>query len=181
KERVDRIRAAIRPADRGKVLSKYQMSLSMQGDVKRGQGIFLKNCASCHQVGEHGVNVGPDISDSRTQKPAQYLVHILDPNRTIDANYFAYTLVRSDGRILTGLITSEAGQSVTLRQQDGKDTTLVRDEIASVSTAGVSLMPVGFERTITPQQMADLITFLKEWRYVGSSLIPSTSTTKVQP
>ena len=180
-EQVQRIRASIRPADRAKVLSEYQVSLSLQGDRERGQRIFLKNCASCHRIGEQGVNVGPDISDSRTQKPSQYLVHILDPNRTIDANYFSYTLIQTDGRVQTGLITSETGQSLTLRQQDGKDAVLTRDEIASVSTTGVSFMPVGFERTINPQQMADLITFLKEWRYVGTTLIPSTLTRKVQP
>jgi hypothetical protein len=31
-------------------------------------------------------------------------------------------------------------------------------------------MPVGLERNITPQQMADLLSFLKNWRYLDGSV-----------
>ena len=35
---------------------------------------------------------------------------------------------------------------------------------------GVSLMPVGLEKQITIEQMADLIAFIKNWRYLDGSV-----------
>ena len=42
----------------------------------------------------------------------------------------------------------------------------LRAEIEAIKSTGKSLMPVGLERTISPQQMADLIAFIKNWRYL---------------
>ena len=36
--------------------------------------------------------------------------------------------------------------------------------------AGVSLMPVGLEKNITVQQMADLISYIKNWRYLNGRI-----------
>lgn len=181
KARAAGLQAASQPADRQEVIARYRAALDHTGDVGRGRVVFTKNCAGCHRVGDLGVNVGPDISDSRTQKPEQYLVHILDPNRVIDSNFFAYTVVLADGRALTGLVVSEAGGAVTLRQQDGKEVTLGRDEIDTISNGGVSLMPVGMERSVTVPEMADLIAFIKGWRYGENGLPPPASTARVQP
>jgi putative membrane-bound dehydrogenase-like protein len=175
------LQAASQPADRQEVVARYRAALEQAGNVGRGRLVFTKHCAGCHRIGDVGVNVGPDISDSRTQKPEQYLVHILDPNRVIDANFFAYTVVLADGRALTGLVVSEAGGAVTLRQQDGKEVTLGRDEIETISNSGVSLMPVGMERAITVPEMADLIAFIKGWRYGGDGLPPPAATARLQP
>ena len=43
--------------------------------------------------------------------------------------------------------------------------------VVLVST-GVSLMPDGLEKNIPPQQMADLIAFIKYWRYFDEPLLP---------
>jgi hypothetical protein len=47
---------------------------------------------------------------------------------------------------------------------DGKTVTILRDEIESL-TSGKSLMPEGLEQQISPQQMADLLLYLKTWRH----------------
>jgi putative membrane-bound dehydrogenase-like protein len=169
-QRVALLKHAAAPEDRQEVVRRYQASLALSGDFERGLEIFRSQCSSCHRVAEVGADVGPDISDSRTKQPAQYLSDILDPNRAIDANFFGYTLLATDGRLLTGIITAETGTSVTLRQPDGRNETLLRDEIDQLRSTGQSLMPVGLERTITPQQMADLINFLKNWRYETATL-----------
>jgi hypothetical protein len=41
-----------------------------------------------------------------------------------------------------------------------------RVRIDEIHSSGVSLMPDGLEKTITLEQMADLISFLKNWRYL---------------
>ena len=37
----------------------------------------------------------------------------------------------------------------------------LRDQIDELRSAGVSLMPVGLEKDLTPQQVADVIAFIK--------------------
>lgn len=153
-------------ADRAAVLAKYEAALTMKGDGPRGRAIFEKNCVTCHRVANSGTNVGPDIGDSRDKTPAYLLTNILDPNRAVDANYFGYTLVTNSGKILTGLIKSETASSITIRLPEGKEETILRADVDELKSSGLSLMPVGLEKTITVEQMADLISFLKNWRYL---------------
>lgn len=166
KKRAAQILADAVPADRQKVLSEYQRVLSMKSNPKHGLEVFRKNCATCHKVGDLGVNVAPDISDSRTKKPAQILADILQPNRAIDANYVSYSAVTDDGRVLTGILSSETANSVTLKQPEGKTVTLLRSEIDELRSNGISLMPEGLEKNVPHQDMADLIGFIKNWRYL---------------
>jgi putative membrane-bound dehydrogenase-like protein len=166
RERAERLFAAAIPADRQKVLAAYQIALDMRGDALRGREVFAKNCATCHRIGEVGVSVGPDISDSRERSPAQYLTDILQPNRAVDSNYFSYTALTDEGLAITGILTAETSTSITMKEASNKVTTLRRDEVEQLHSNGVSLMPEGLEKEIPPQAMADLIAFIKGWRYL---------------
>ncbi len=95
---------------------------------------------------------------------------ILDPNRAIDNNYFSYTLVDKAGTVATGIISAETSSSVTLKQPEGKTLTVLRSDIEQLKPNGVSLMPVGFEKQLTVAQMADVISFVKNWRYLDGSV-----------
>ena len=154
------------PADRKKVLADYQVVLKMKAVPRSGEVIFRKQCATCHRVGTIGHNVAPDIADSRSKQPAQLLTHILQPNRVIDSNYVSYSVITNAGQVLTGILTTETSTSITLRQPEGKEVTLLRSDIETLRSNGVSLMPEGLEKNISHQQMADLISFIKNWRYL---------------
>ena len=153
-------------ADRQEVIAKYREALTIESDPKRGQAVFVKNCQQCHKIGTIGVDVAPDISDSRTKTAEQRLVSILDPNRAIDNNYFSFNIVDVDGLVHTGVISSETATSVTLKQPEGKQVTILRSDIDELKSNGVSLMPVGLEQKLTVEEMADLISFIKNWRYL---------------
>jgi putative membrane-bound dehydrogenase-like protein len=166
KERAGKLFAAATPAERAKALADYQPVLAMTADAKRGQAIFEKNCAACHKIAGIGVNVAPDISDSRTKKLDQLLGDILLPNRAIDNNYVGYSVRLLDGTLATGILSAETSTSITLRQQGGKEMVIPRDEIDELRSSGLSLMPEGLERQIPQQEMADLLSFIKNWRYL---------------
>jgi putative heme-binding domain-containing protein len=151
------------------VLAEYRPALALKADSARGRGVFEKRCSVCHKIGDVGVEFAPDISDSRERTPIQLLTDILQPNRAIDSNYFSYTAITNDGRTHTGVLAAETSTSVTLRQQDGKSETLRRDEIEELNSNGVSIMPEGLEKDIPPQDMADLISFIKNWRYFADA------------
>ncbi len=166
KDRAVKLFAAAMPADRTQALADYQPVLQMKGDAARGQAIFEKNCAACHRIAGIGVNVAPDISDSRTKKFEQILADILQPNRAIDNNYVGYTVRQLDGTVLTGILSAETATSITLKQQGGKEAVIPRAEIDELKSNGQSLMPEGLERQIPQADMADLLSFIKNWRYL---------------
>jgi putative heme-binding domain-containing protein len=155
------------PADRKKVLAKYQEALKIKGDLKRGKVVFEKNCATCHRVAGVGVQVGPDISDTLGKAPAALLTDILDPNAAIDSNYVSYTVTTHSGKVLTGLVAAETASSVTLKRAEGQTDVVLRQDIEEMASSGTSLMPEGLEKTISVAEMADLLSFLKGWRYLG--------------
>ncbi|MCA9081423.1 MAG: c-type cytochrome [Planctomycetaceae bacterium] len=170
KEKAVRLLKQAPPEDRVKVLAEYAACLTLSSDPRRGKQVFVKNCATCHKVGDVGVDVAPDISDSRTKTLEYLLTNILDPNRAIDNNFFSYTVVDTNGVTYTGILVSETGTSITLKQPEGKVVSLGRDEIEAMKNNGVSLMPVGLEKTIPPQDMADVISYIKNWRYLDGSV-----------
>jgi putative heme-binding domain-containing protein len=153
------------PADRKQALQRYRAALTLKGNPARGQAVFQKNCATCHRVAGVGVQVGPDISDTLGKTPEAILNDILDPNAAIDSNYLNYTVTTQSGKLLTGIIAAETGSSITLRRAENQTDVVLRQDIESIQSTGISLMPEGLEKTITIEEMADLLTFLKNWRY----------------
>ncbi len=152
-------------SDRASVLKNYQGCLDLSGDIDRGKQVFTKHCAACHRIGNVGVQVGPDISDSRVQTGDKLLTSILDPNRAIDNNYFRFIVLTSDGRTVDGLITEETADKLVIKGQNDQRYVVARADIEQLKATGVSMMPEGLESQIDQQAMADLIAFIKNWRY----------------
>jgi putative heme-binding domain-containing protein len=69
--------------------------------------------------------------------------------------------VLRNGESLQGIITSESQSAITVRNANGQVTTVTREEIASQKALNMSAMPVGLEKDISYQDMADLLAFLK--------------------
>ncbi|MCC6510286.1 MAG: c-type cytochrome [Pirellulaceae bacterium] len=157
-------------SDRAAVLKSYQSCLELAGDMTRGKQVFVKQCAACHRIGDVGVQVGPDISDSRVQTPDKILTSVLDPNRAIDNNYFRFVVLTSDGRTIDGLIAEETSDKLVIRSQNDQRHVIARADIEQLKPTGVSMMPEGLESQIDPQSMADLIAFIKNWRYSGGQI-----------
>jgi putative membrane-bound dehydrogenase-like protein len=170
RERATRLLRDSLPAERKTVLARYQESLKLKGDPQRGKEIFKANCATCHRVAGIGTDVGPDIGDTRTKTLEALLTDILNPNQAIDNNYVNYVLTTKSGKIITGAIAAETAASVTLRRAEGQADVVLREDIDEIASSGVSLMPEGLEKTITVPQMADLLAFLKNWRYLDGAV-----------
>lgn len=163
--------------DRDLVLADYQTVLQMSSDPVRGREVFSKQCATCHSVAGIGVRVGPNIGDNYAKTEQQLLTDIIQPNRAIDNNYVGYLVVTTDGKSFTGLLISESPTSLTLQQEKDKKVTMAKTEVEEIRTTGLSLMPAGLEKNIPHQEMADLLSFLKNWRYLDG-LTPYSATLK---
>ena len=153
------------PEGRREALARYQPAVDREGDVARGRAVFGKACATCHRVDGLGLAVGPDIGDTRTKTRAMLLTDILNPNGAIDGNYINYVVSLRDGRVVNGLIAAESAGSLTLRRAEDQTEVVLRQDVDEVRSTGASLMPEGLEQSITIDEMTDLLSFLKNWRY----------------
>ena len=148
-------------SDRAKVVAAYQKTLDLKGNARRGEKLFEKNCSICHKVGDKGHQVGPDFASVLNKSDADLLISILDPNREAQPNFTSYTLITEQGRIHTGIIASETATSITLRRAEGKQDVILRSNIDTLVSSGKSIMPEGLEKDISPQQLADLLKFIR--------------------
>ncbi len=153
-------------SDREAIIAKYRQAFSAKTDEARGKSLFTQHCAACHKIDDVGTPVGPDISDSREQSFEKLLVAILDPNRSIDANYFRYVASTIDGEIFEGLLAETSAKQVVLKGQNGVLHTISADSLQGLKVSETSMMPVGFESQVTPEQMNDLLSYIKNWRYL---------------
>ena len=150
--------------DRAAVIKSYQDTLaSHPGNPENGRLVFQKAaCVTCHLIAGLGVEVGPALNDVKIKPAEALLTDILDPNRAMEDRWVSQTIETTDGRILSGLIHGEDATAISLRVPGGVTMTVPRSEVKSLTSAGISLMPVGLEAAITKEEMADLIAFLKQ-------------------
>ena len=160
RNRADRLFGRISD-DRAKVYEEHKEVADWQGDPSNGRAVFKRECASCHRLDRDGFPVGPDLFGIRNQPKQSILLHILVPDHEITLGFTAYTVAMRDGRVLNGLIASETPTSVTIRQQMGKEDTILRSDIEEIVASNLSLMPQGVEQKITKQEFADLLAYLK--------------------
>jgi putative membrane-bound dehydrogenase-like protein len=151
-------------SDRAALIASYRETLTKHpGDPEKGALVFQKAaCITCHLVGGNGADVGPSLNDVKIKPAEALLTDILDPNRAVEERWVSQTIEATDGRILAGLVHGEDAAAITLRVPGGVTMTVPKAEVKSLTSSGMSLMPVGLEAAITKEEMADLIAFLKK-------------------
>ncbi len=161
RSRASAVLAKFAPPSRAAVIERYQPALKLAGDAGRGQAVFARNCQTCHQHRGQGHRVGPELSGVVGRAPDAILSDILDPNRNVEPDFIALTVATRRGQVFTGLLAEETATTVKLRRAEGQEDVLLRSEIQELRPSGLSLMPEGLEQNISPQEMADLIAFLR--------------------
>jgi putative membrane-bound dehydrogenase-like protein len=158
--RATKLFAGTAPSKRQDVITRYQKSLDLKGDAVKGKAIFKEVCATCHKLEGVGESIGPDLMSIKNRGSESVLTNILDPNREVLPQYYTYLLITDDDVIITGMITAETANTVTIRKTDGMSETVQRVNIASLRSTGLSAMPEGLEDKINLQAMADLLAYL---------------------
>ena len=143
--------------DREKVIQALSPLVLKGGDASRGKEIFKKECAKCHTHSGEGGKVGPDLTGMAAHPKSELIVHILDPSRSVEGNFLQYTVSTTDGRVLSGLLAGETKTSIDLLDAEGKKQTILREDIEELAASKKSLMPEGFEKTVPPEGLADLL------------------------
>lgn len=162
RERIARLLDVTPDTDRRRLVDEWRDVQTLPTDSQAGRDVFGKRCAGCHKLQTVGHAVGPDLAALTTRSVNFLLTAVLDPNRDVDGRYQGYVAMTDDGRTYNGLLISETASSLTLREAESKDHVLLRNRIEELRATGRSAMPEGFEKDITPQEMANLFAFLQE-------------------
>ena len=180
RNRAERLLAGAGTSTRRELIAAWQPVIAQQGDKDRGREAYGKRCAPCHQLDGVGFQVGPDLAALTNKSPSSLLVAVLDPNRDVDGRYVGYIAVLADGRTITGMLVNESGNSVTLREQGGKDHVLLRSDLDELRATGKSVMPEGLEKDVTQQDLADMFAYLVPPRVPPKSF-PGNQPTVIRP
>ncbi|MEO8498445.1 MAG: c-type cytochrome [Planctomycetota bacterium] len=141
------------------------------GDAAHGQQLFktTATCIKCHKVRGEGKEVGPDLSEigSKLSREAMF-VSILDPSAGISHNYETYSALLDSGNIVSGLKVSETDDSVTIRSAESIDKVIPKAEIDEIVKSSVSLMPADLQRTMSEQDLVDVVEFISTLKKTAS-------------
>ena len=134
------------------------------GDPTRGKAIFERKtmqCVTCHAIDNVGGKVGPDLTSVGGAMPAEALLEsLLNPSSSIKQGYETVIVTRNSGSIVSGTMQRTTGDAILIRDQVGKVISIPNDDIESVDTSPISLMPQGLTSTLRRDELVDLLRYL---------------------
>jgi hypothetical protein len=159
--RAQSLQASVAPVspDREQVVRRLLPVAQRHGDANRGREVFTATCSACHTFNGQGGKVGPDLTGIGARDRGDILIEILDPNRSVEANYRMWTATTHDGESLSGRLDTETQTTIEILDVTGQKHVLQRKDLASLEASNNSIMPVGFE-SIPEGDLASLLDFL---------------------
>lgn len=145
---------------------KYEDLLALvekeKGDAQKGRVVYEKaQCIKCHQHGEIGVGVGPDLSTlGKRFKRAEILESIYYPSKVISDQFRSTTVVLLDGKRYDGIL-AENGDNFSIVLQDTTKVNFTRDDIERRFDSLISVMPEKTIDELTKEEIVDLFAFLE--------------------
>lgn len=146
--------------ENGNLLSVNEL-LPKSGNPQNGQLVFDRSCSICHLVNGKGTDFGPELSliGDKLSKQAMY-ASVMDPDAGINFGYEGYLVETQNGRKSVGYIISQTDEILVLKMVGGVTIEIDKSEIQNLSQLENSLMPAGLDRTISEQELVDLVEYL---------------------
>ncbi len=140
-------------------------ALVAEGNAERGKAHFAAGkgaCMTCHQIGEVGRAVGPDLSTvGRIRTHRDLLESVLYPGESLARDFETYQITLNDGTSLVGLIQRETTDTVFVTDVTGVEKPFARSDVKSIQPVAMSIMPQGLEQSMTQGELLDLVAYLK--------------------
>lgn len=146
--------------DRQKEITRVRhLTEGLKGDIKKGEELFKMVCANCHRIGRIGKRIGPDLTGYERDNLDFIIPAIVDPSLAIREEYTTFSLLTRDGQNLSGFLSREDPQSVTMMDMTGTKQVIPRRDIVNLEASHTSLMPEGLTSALNDEQLRDLLTF----------------------
>ncbi|MEM7516735.1 MAG: family 16 glycoside hydrolase, partial [Planctomycetota bacterium] len=143
--------------------------MALDSDPHRGREVFLSEkaqCTRCHVYELHGFRQGAELGPELTAIGKKYGADglfdaILNPSAAIAHGYDTWRVETENGLLYTGFLLAD-GERVVLKGTNGERHALDAEEIVLKKKQPVSTMPQGLATALQPQELADLVAFLRE-------------------
>jgi putative heme-binding domain-containing protein len=151
--------------DREKLLAKYKAMVTpnriSSANASRGRAVFKKTCAACHTLYEDGGKIGPDLTGSNRANLDYILLNSVDPSYDVPVSYKMVSIVTVKGRVLNGVIGEEDGIRIVLKTVEQPRVVIAKEDIDVRKISAKSMMPDGQLDKMKPQEILDLIKYLR--------------------
>lgn len=134
-------------------------ALAPKGDPQAGKALSAL-CMACHQIGNAGGQIGPNLSGAGAMGLEAVLRNILTPNAAMEPGYRIYRVEMKNGDLIDAFFVSEDKDAVVIRQAGLPDRRLPKADIRSTKFIRRSLMPEGLLDALQDKQVADLLAYL---------------------
>lgn len=141
-------------------------------DKSAGRVQFVKHCQSCHKLYGQGEAIGPDLTGTGRSNLDYLLENIVNPSGVVDKDYSMTLLLTDDGRVLSGLVTSENEHVVTIETLTDLQT-IEKDSLVDRKQTDRSPMPDGLLDAMSDVQVRDLIGYLRHPHQVALPTTPA--------
>lgn len=138
------------------------------GNADRGKQVAAATttgaaaCMKCHMVRGFGGQIGPDLSMIGKKASKENLFEsILLPSKAIADQYIQESITTGAGVTVSGLVVADTAQGVTLRDANGKDTVVPKNDIEARKKLQVSIMPEDGVAGLTEEELIDLVAYLQ--------------------
>ena len=146
------------PADK---IPKLEEVLKLSGHAKNGATI-VQRCYMCHQINGQGVDFGPGLTGWGQTQPTEVITDaILNPSKDIAHGYEGTTIITKDGTQIDGIVLSD-GEFVMIKSIGGLTQIVPKAKIKSRKKMTRSLMMGAVQLGLTPQEVADVVAYLRQ-------------------
>ena len=131
----------------------------------RGRNLFGETkCFACHRFNNEGGGTGPDLTQVVGRFGARDLLEsIIEPSKVISDQYAAIDVFTTDGRRISGRIVNLAGDSMSINTDmldPNKMTNVNRNQIDTIASSKISMMPEGLIDTLNRDEILDLAAYM---------------------
>ncbi len=147
------------------VLAIAGSKLKSARNFENGKRAFAAaRCVVCHRFGGDGGATGPDLTQAAGRFSAKDLIEaIVEPSRVVSDQYRASLIATDDGKIVTGRVVNESGNSlivVTDPEDSSKVAEIPKKSIEAIKPSPVSLMPEKLLAPLNENEVLDLLAYL---------------------
>ena len=152
-------------AEREHLIKKYKKlckpSAVAAADASRGRAVFQKTCAACHVLYGEGGKVGPEFTGANRANLDYILLNSVYPSLDVPHAYRTVSVLTVDGRVVNGVLAEEDGTKIVLRTPEQPRVVIAKEDIDFRKISPQSMMPDGQLDAMKPQEVIDLVKYLR--------------------
>ena len=134
--------------------------------IARGMQAFVKaRCNQCHAIAGHGINIGPDLTETgKRLKGMKLLQQILEPSSEINKKYQTTQFLMNSGKVQSGVVVKETDSEFHIISNlliPTAITKVTKSQVDERFSSKISAMPEGMADVLTRPEIVDLVSFLE--------------------